>query len=192
MDRQTQNVGNQTDPSWGSSCGESMCPSDVWNQWPAEMDFPCYTSCRTWPCWANVSSQAGIFSLNTICRAKRKLIKYHFIYKQSKIFSLWPSVKMLWNIYKVKLCHTEMTLNTAPSYSLQLHFSAKCKQFFPLLKALLSFSSPFAVFPQVVWTKESWALCLWLRSEPWLSLVVQHKEPSHFWPLAGGLPSFSF
>lgn len=151
-------MGNQTDPSWGSTCGETMCPSGVWNQWPAEMDFLCYTS-KTWPFWANISSQAGIFLLSTICRVKRKLIKYHFIYKQSKIFSLLPSGKMLWNIYKVKLGHTEMTLNTAPSYSLQLHFSAKCKQFFPLLKALLSFSSPFAVFPQVVWTKEFWALC---------------------------------
>lgn len=85
---------------------------------------------------------------------------------------------MLWHIYSVKLCHTEMTPSTAPSYSLQLHFSAKCKYLFSFLKGRLSCSSLFAVFPQVVWINGSWALNCWLCSEPWCSLVVRHKESS--------------
>lgn len=134
--------------------------------------LPYSTSWRTWPHWANKFLQPEVFSLNTICRLKRKLIKCHFIYKQLKILSLWPSGKMLWHIYSVKLCRAEMTPSTAPSYS------AKRKYLFSLLKGILSCSSLFAVFPQVVWTNGSWALNCWLCSEPWCSLIVRHKESS--------------
>lgn len=193
---QIRNMGDQRD----ACCSLAAAMGAMGDQWCAgatgrqKREFPYCMSWRTWPHWANKLSQIEIFSLNTSCRLKRKLIKHSLIYKHLKIitvydllakhcdtFTVQSSAILRWHqaILQITHCSYGFLQNVNTSFLFQ-------KSLWALFT--LCWFSPRCLNKWILGTNSLavlWVLALLGR---WAQRAI--SETSSVWPLAGWLPFF--